>query len=62
MADDEVTNLHERLHDTFQQILDDTVGGAPSHDQVRMIYSNQLEYPIAFPFMTPQRLTSERIL
>ena len=63
MADDEITNLHERLHGVFQHILDDTVGGIPSHDQMRMIiHSNQLEYPIAFPFMPPQRLTTERIL
>ena len=63
MADDEITNVHERLHDVFQQILNDTVGGAPSHDQIRMvIHSTQLKKPIAFPFMAPQDLTTERIL
>ena len=63
MADVEIRNLHERLHDVFQQILDNTIGGVPSHDRVRMIiYSTQLEYPIAFPFMAPQHLTTERIL
>ena len=63
MADDEIKNLHERLHGVFQHILHDTVGGIPSHDQMRLIIrSTQLEYPIAFPFMPPQRLTTERIL
>ena len=63
LADDEVTNLHEQFHNIFNQILVDTVGGVASNDQVRMIiHSNQLEYPIAFPFMAPPRLTSERIL
>ena len=55
--------LHERLHDVFQQILNDTTGAAPSHDQIRMIiHSTQLKKPIAFLFMTPQDLTTERIL
>ena len=27
-----------------------------------MLHSNQLEYPINFPFMAPNRLTTERIL
>ena len=63
MANDEIKNLHERLHGVFQHILDDTVGGIPSHDRMRMvIHSTQLEYPIAFPFMAPQQLTTERIL
>ena len=58
-----MTNLHEQLCNIFQQILDDTIDGVPSHDQVRLIiHSNQLEYPIAFPFMAPERLTSERVL
>ena len=63
MADDEIANLHERLHDVFQQILNDTIGAAPSHDQIRMvIHSTQLKKLIAFPYMTTQYLTTERIL
>ena len=63
LADDQVTNLHEQLHEIFEQILDDTINGVPPHDQVRLIInSNQLEYPIAFPFMAPERLTSECVL
>ena len=50
LADDQVTNLHEQLHEIFQQILDDTIDGVPPNDQVRMIiHSSQLEYPFAFP-------------
>ena len=63
MADVEIKDVHERLHEVFQHILDDTVGGIPSRDQVRMvIHSTQLEYPIAFPFKPAQALTTERIL
>ena len=63
MGDVEIKDVHERLHDVFQHILDDTVGGIPSHDQMRLIIrSTQLEYPIVFPFMPQQRLTTERIL
>ena len=44
MADDEIANLHERLHDIFQQMLNDTVGAAPSHNQIGMIIrSTQLK-------------------
>ena len=32
LADDQVTNLHQQLHNIFQQILDDTIDGVPSHD------------------------------
>ena len=63
LADVEITSLHERLHEIFQQILGETSGGVPPQDQVRFVFhSNQLEYPINFPFMAPDRLTAERIL
>ena len=59
----EITSLHEQLHEIFQQILDETIGGVPPQDQVRfLLHSNQLDKPIHFPFMTADRLTSERIL
>ena len=55
--------FHDRLQEVFQQILDETIGGVPPQDQVHLIlHSNQLEYPITFPFMAPERLTTERIL
>ena len=63
LADAEITSLHEQLHEIFQQILDETIGGVPPQDQVRfLLHSNQLDKPIHFPFMTADRLTSERIL
>ena len=63
MADVEIKDVHERLHDVFQHILDNTVGDVPSRDQVRMIiHSTQLKNPIAFPFKPAQALTTERIL
>ena len=62
LADVEITSLHEQLHEIFQQILDETIGGIPPQDQERFVlHSNQLEYPINFPFMAPGRLTTERI-
>ena len=62
-ADLEISSLHDRLHEVFQQILDETIGGVPPLDQLRVIlHSTQLEYPITFPFMAPHRLTTERIL
>ena len=62
-ADVEITSLHERLHETFQQILDETVGSVPPQDQVRfLLHSNQLDKPIHFPFMPAERLTTEHIL
>ena len=59
----EITSLHEQLHEIFQQILDKTIGGVPSQDQVRFVlHSNQLDKPIHFPLMAAERLTSKRIL
>ena len=63
LADVEITNLHERLHEIFQQILDETVGGVPPQHQIRFVlHSNQLDKPIHFPFMPAERLTTEQIL
>ena len=63
LANDEITSLHERLHEIFQQILYETVGGVPPQDQVRFVlHSNQLDKPIHFPFMPAERLTTEQIL
>ena len=63
LADVKISALHERLHEIFQQVLDETIGGIPPQDQVSFVlHSNQLEYPINFPFMAPNRLTTERIL
>ena len=47
-----LVHLHERLHGIFQQILNETIGGVPPNDQVRLfLHSQQLDYPINFPFM-----------
>ena len=50
LADVEITSLHERLHEIFQQILDETVGAVPPQDQIR------------FVLHFVQRLTTEHIL
>ena len=62
LADVEITSLHE-LHEIFQQILDETIGGVPPQDQVCfLLHSNQLDKPNHFPFMTADRLTMKHIL
>ena len=62
-ANVEITSLHEQLHDIFQQVLDETVGGVPPQDQVRfLLHSSQLDKPIHFPFMSAGCLTTEHIL
>ena len=63
LANLEITSFHEQLHEIFQQILDETIGGVPPQHQARfLLHSNQLDKPIHFPFMAAERLTSERIL
>ena len=63
LANAKISSLHERLHEIFQQVLNETIGGVLPHDQVCFVlHSNQLEYPSNFPFMAPNRLTTERIL
>ena len=62
-ADVEIASLHEQLHEIFQQVLDETVGGVPPQDQVRfLLHSDQLDKPIHFLFMSAERLTTEHIL
>ena len=41
LADVEITSLHERLHEIFQQLLDETIGGVPPKDQVRFVLHSQ---------------------
>ena len=37
LADVDISALHERLHEIFQQILDETIGGIPRQGQVRFV-------------------------
>ena len=47
LADVEIPSLHEQLHEIFQQILDETIGGVPPQEQLRFVlHSNQLDKPI----------------
>ncbi len=62
-ANVELSEYHDRLHEIFQSLLDEVTHGVPPHDQVRFVlHSSQLENPISFPFMSRQRLTTERVL
>ncbi|XP_028517608.1 uncharacterized protein LOC110247906 [Exaiptasia diaphana] len=58
-----VDELHPILNNAFEGIIDDITTGMPAHDQVRLVLStNQLDYPIALPFMRRDQLTAERLL
>lgn len=62
-ADVELSNFHDQLHEIFQRILDETTRGVPPDDQARFVlYSQQLEQPISFPFLPRHHLTTERVL
>ena len=63
IADMELSQYHDRLHEIFQSLLDRVIGDVPSPDQVHFVLqSPQLEMQILFPFMPGQRLTTERVL
>jgi hypothetical protein len=62
-ADLELSEYHTRLHEIFESLLETVTEGVPLHDQVRFVLrSPQLETPISLPFMSRQRLTTERVL
>ena len=59
----ELSQYHDRLHEIFESLLNTVTEDIPMHDQVRFVLrSPLLEYPISLPFMSRQRLTTERVL
>ena len=62
-ASQELSQYHNRLHEIFQNVLDTITRDVPEHDQTRFVLrSPQLEMPISLPFMSRERLTTERVL
>ena len=62
LADRDLLESYETAHKIFHHLLEDVKEGMAPNDQVRFILrSDQLETPISLPFMTVERLTTERV-
>ena len=63
LNDVDLLETHERTHDIFHHLLEDVTKDMNSNDQVRFILrSNQLQTPIAIPFLPLEKLTTEKVL
>ena len=62
LAGRDLLESYETTHKIFHHLLEDVKEGMAPNDQVRFILrSDQLETPISLPFMTVERLTTERV-
>ena len=62
LADRDLLESYESSLKIFHHLLEEVKEGMAPNDQVRFILrSEQLETPISLPFMTVERLTSERV-
>ena len=62
LADRDLLESYETTHKIIHHLLEDIKEGMAPNDQVRFILrSEQLETPISLPFMTVERLTTERV-
>ena len=63
LNDVDLLESHERTHDIFHHLLEDVTQGMKPTDQVRFIQrSDQLQTPIAIPFLPLEKLTTEKVL
>ena len=63
LKDVDLLESHERTHDIFHHLLQNVTKGMNSNDQVRFILrSDQLQTPIAIPFLPLEKLTTEKFL
>ena len=63
LRDVDLLESHERTHDIFHHLLEDVTQGMNPTDQVRFILrSDQLQTPIAIPFLPLEKLTTEKVL
>ena len=63
LHDVDLLKSQERIHDIFQHLLEDVTKGMNPNDQVRFILrSDQLQTPIAIPFLPLEKLTTEKVL
>ena len=62
LADRDLLESYKTTHKIIYHLLEDVKEGMAPNDQVRFILrSEQLETPISLPFMTVERLTTERV-
>ena len=62
LADRDLLESYRTTHKIIHHLLEDVKQGMAPNDQVRFILrSEQLETPISLPFMTVERLTTERV-
>ena len=62
LADRDLLESYKTTHKIFHHLLEDVKEGMAPNDKVRFILrSEQLETPISLPFMTVERLTTERV-
>ena len=62
LADRDLLESYRTTHKIIHHLLEDVKEGMAPNDQVRFILrSEQLETPISLPFMTVERLTTERV-
>ena len=62
LADRDLLESYETTHKIIHHLLEDIKEGMAPNDQARFILrSEQLETPISLPFMTVERLTTERV-
>ena len=63
LHDVDLLESQERIHDIFQHLLEDVTKDMNPNDQVRFILrSDQLQTPIAIPFLPLEKLTTEKAL
>ena len=63
LNDVDLLKSQERIHDIFHHLLEDVTQGMNPTDQVRFILrSDQLQTPIALPFLPLEKLTTEKVL
>ena len=63
LNDVDLLESQERIHDIFHHLLEDVTKDMNPNDQVRFILrSDQLQTPIAIPFLPLEKLTTEKVL
>ena len=63
LHDVDLLESQERTHAIFHHLLEDVTTGMNPNDQVRFILrSDQLQTPIAIPFLPLEKLTTEKVL
>ena len=63
LKDMDLLETQQRTHTIFHHLLEDVTTGMNPNDQVRFVLrSDQLQTPIAIPFLPVEKLTTEKVL